>query len=562
MAIDPLAIAPGRGEGMAAILPDSTNLLPMALQDVKTREAAAAKAQQDATKSLAKLENKHIWDRDQEKFNTMLQETWDYALGGDPNDRAFQAELAKRKQQLIEYADRSNLNMTLYNQAMMKKDWSKAYNDQRALAEQIKTTPGMDFDPYILEEKTDIPKWIEETKKGNIDEAIKKKQEYFSTGKIAGSQDDYVIGGERWSVSPAKAERQVQQMLYDPTFRKTAEEMMMNEDPKGQKYANVFEFGKNYLAPQLVDQFSGQRSATRIPDGTGSGRKLYAVDDIGNDKQIKRMMTPVSTPGQTTPAKAREATTTLYAPLTIEPTNVDLSITPNTIDYTTGLAISDQGIKKAQAGEVGIFPVIKNTHFPVPDDWKTRDEYKNKEITYEPVVGLVYDVVDNYGVKTGSKSVTVPLSEIKNTPALKGKKIKVGDQTMGISEYYEKLAADKNAAEGIQVQSKPKPATTTGGGAKPTPNVKRDASGNTYGDGSSKDKPAPWPGKENAIKGKWYKNSDGAVGQWTGGNTKPTSSNKPAANTTANATKPAPTTVDSTAIYEQNKKAMQDLFSE
>jgi hypothetical protein len=58
--------------------------------------------------------------------------------------------------------------------------------------------------------------------------------------------------------------------------------------------------------------------------------------------------------------------------------------------------------------------------------------------------------------------------------------------------------------------------TTTTGGAKPTTNAKRDASGNTFGDGSGKDSPLPYVGKDKLIKGKWYKNASGAVMQYNG----------------------------------------------
>lgn len=465
MAIDPLAIAPGRGEGMAAILPDSTNLLPLALQDVKTREAAEAKAKQDVTKSLAKLENKHIWDRDQEKFNNMLQETWNYALAGDPNDRAFQSELAKRKQQLIEYADKSNMNKELSNKFMMDKDWGKAFKGQKELYDQFRTTPEMDFPPTLLEDKMDLGKWIQEAKTHNINEAEKRKQEYSRTGKISGSDDDFLITSTSWKVKPELADKQVQQLLYDPIAKASAEELMNEENAKGAKYTDVYDFGKRYLSPLIQSEFAGQTGISRIPEDSGAGRRIYTTEDIGTNKAIKKTITLKS-------GGTRETTTTVQNPLVMEPTTVDISITPTTYDYSTGLPVEDKGVKKATAGEISVVPVVQYIHQPVPDDWRTNDSYKGKPVVYEPMVSLSYPQYDKLGTQIGDKSILVPLSEIKNTPGIKGKKIKVDGKTISVADYYEKLAKDINASEGIQIQStQPKPATKTapktGGGAKP-----------------------------------------------------------------------------------------------
>jgi hypothetical protein len=177
------------------------------------------------------------------------------------------------------------------------------------------------------------------------------------------------------------------------------------------------------------------------------------------------------------------------------------------------------------------------------------------------MVSLVYEKKDADGYSLGQQSIITPLSEIRNTPAIKGKKIKVGNTNTDISEYYDKLAADMNKSQNMGSGAQPT-APAAQSGTQPTPapktgstaNPKRDAAGNTYGDGSSKDSPAPWPGKDKAIKGKWYKNSDGAVGQY---GVETQKSSQPAKKTPS---APATSAVDSTAIYEKNKQALKDLF--
>jgi hypothetical protein len=523
--MDPAAISTGMGEGEAQVFKPQESLLPEALKMAgeKKKESAANKAQAMAT--LNKMAEYHVWtQRDGDEFAKLQKGVWDGLQGKDLDDPATMLWLNQKQQELTYKADKSNTDKEAFVNAtkQIAATPNKYFPDTGEYLLDYANPKNAfgDFDVTKMSQRADLDTDLKKIADLGRSRAEANKQKLAQVTTIPGSSAPYTVETTTTEYPLKEAEQDIRIQMQEPSWRKTVNERWQT-DPNKNKYSTVDEYAQFELAPKIASKSSLQ-DASRVPDGNRFGggggftpggwsvnlqtaekpalagtEMQEAASKLAKQPDYIEKYNVLATAGKLPQVKIgagkeRDQTIEEFALEGIQnsPT-AQTGVEGFTFDF-------NRASKSGEPAEIGTIMITGDANQPGV-------AFKPTTISFgksgEPMVT---------GLDSKGKTQEVPYSQIhaqlKNETG--------GDWNILKQKMIDQVGFDPFS----QYESKKAPAgkSSASGGAKATTNAKRDAAGNTYGDGSGKDSPLPFQGKDKLIKGKWYKNASGAVMQYKG----------------------------------------------
>lgn len=502
--MDPAAISTGMGEGMAQIFKPQESLLPEALKMAgeKKKKSAANKAQAMAT--LNKMAEYHVWtQRDGAEFAKLQKGVWDGLQGKDLDDPATMLWLNQKQQELTYKADKSNTDKEAFvnatkNVAAAPNKYFPDTGEYLLDYADPKNAFG-DFDVTKMSQRADLDTDLKKLADLGHARAEANKQKTAQVTTIPGSAAPYTVETTTTEYPLKDAEQDIRIQMQEPSWRKTVNERWQT-DPNKNKYSTVDEYAQFELAPKIASQSSLQ-DASRIPDGTpkvGAGSSkpygnvvMNIVDDVlpatemADNKEFGNILMQNADFKKSYDAYVEDAK------------NAGEAWKGAKDDKGNPIVATAAEFAAQFPPKIKSIPISKpNETSPSSMSWRNNkgsvvNGRFNRVIDYNGklLINVTEELesTDKNGVKTKeSKSTYIPFNAYNfgqlNTE-FSDKDVPNG-VAMQLSDLGYKKQIDAFKMNTSTASKAPAAKVAPSGGAKPTTNAKRDASGNAYNSGT------------------------------------------------------------------------------
>tara|TARA_R110000868_G_scaffold103241_4_gene284397 strand:- start:6625 stop:8250 length:1626 start_codon:yes stop_codon:yes gene_type:complete len=506
--MDPAAISTGMGEGEAQVFKPQEDFLGEAMKaaETKKKESAANKAQAMAT--LNKMAEYHVWtQRDGAEFAKLQKGVWDGLAGKDLDDPATMLWLNQKQQELTYKADKSNTDKEAFVNATkdLAANPTKYFKDTgEYLIDYADPKKAFgDFDITKIQQKPDVQAFILKAQAEGKAEALANKKETATVGTLpGGGEQKFKIETSTTTHPLEKAIGTFRTYMAEPSNLKAVQEMYEAEDPKHEKYTDVYDYADKNIAPHIASS-STDVDASQITGGSGFGSGGGGFTPGGwGAEETKTEASVLNEQGIQQVVQGRIADPSAKK-------NYDYLIEQDKIPYITkdgkqrqmtfdefeeDLVRKSPTAQRKEVAAVYNFGRASKTGEATEIRYMEITSGNKKGVQFKPTQIIIKKGKEPIfsGLDPNDNKIEIPYSELSG-------KLRV--ETGGDWDLLKEKIAKEQGFDAFAPYEPKKPSgSATTGGAKPTTNAKRDASSNTYSSGTQPIAPIQGKATGSALK--------------------------------------------------------------